>query len=187
MKFGYVWRDPRAISETDQAEYLSECERIVVDRSPDREARADLVASDRPILRPGDTLAVYRTRYLGDDTLDFIAVLARLAEIGAALHVVNLGVTFTPDKLTAAVMKNDVSERHKAQTAAATEAWRKLPKARRGGRKARKFTAEEKKKFKEMWAAPSVYTLADMAEVFGCAKPSVSRYAAAMKLPPRGA
>lgn len=187
MKFGYVWRDPRAISEKDQAEYLANCERVVTDRSPDREGRLDLIGDDKPKLRKGDTLSVYRTRYLADDTLDFFGVIARLAEIGAALHVVNLDVTFTPDKITAAVMKRDVAERHKAQTAAATEAWRKLPKARRGGRKARKFTPEEKKKFKEMWAAPAVYTLADMAEVFGCAKPSITRYAEAMKLPPRGA
>lgn len=190
MKFGYVWDDHRAISNNAQRGYLDAAgcgeRRILVERSPARDCRHRLIFSDKALLRPGDALAVYRTRYLADDTLDFIAVLARLAEIGASLHVIELGVEFSPDRATAAVMKNDVAERHKAQTAAATEAWRKLPKSKRGGRKARTFTAEETKDFKQMWANKTV-TLGDMAEKFGCSKPSIIRYAQRMKLPPRGA
>ena len=190
MKFGYVWNDHRAISVLAQREYLdavdADMRKVLIERSPSRDKRHDLLFDGKPLLRSGDVLCVYRTRYLADDTLDFISVLAALANIGARLHVIQLGVEFLPDPDTAHVMSADVAERHKAQTAEATKAWKKLPKAKRGGRQARQFDAEEKKKFKAMWANKTV-TLGDMAEVFECSKPSIVRYAERMKLPPRGA
>lgn len=201
--FGYVWKDPRAIDEKTQRQYLADAgpsDRFVkIEKSPSREWRRDLAWGDRdlgkgekpkPLLREGDVLAVYRTRYLADDSLDFVAFLCRLAALRAGLHVVGEGVTVFPDADMTRLIEQDLAERRKKQTEEGRKALSKLPKSKRGGapRTEDGWDEETRKKFRKMWVLPpSVCSNREIARTFDVKAPTVPDIAARMKLPPRGA
>ena len=190
MIWGYLWLDPRAISDDQQRQYLADAgadpRRVIRDRSPARENRNDMLA----VLRPGDVVAVYRTRYIADDTLDFIGVIGRIAAASARLAVINLGVEIAPDSAVTDVIETDMAERRKRQTEAAREAKKRLPKGKRGGapRTETGWSEDERKRFRQMWALPqSKCSMREIAREFGVSAPAVGDIAARMKLPPRGA
>lgn len=190
MIFGYLWTDPRAISDDQQRQYLADAgadpRRIVRDQSPDRGGRNDMLA----VLRPGDVVAVYRTRYLADDSLDFISVVGRIAARSARLAVINLGVEIEPDSAVTDLIETDIAERRKRQTEAAREARKRLPKGKRGGapRTEVGWNDEQRKRFRQMWALPpGKCSMREIAREFGISAPAVGDIAIRMKLPPRGA
>ena len=190
MIWGYLWTDPRAISDDLQGQYLADAgaepRRIVRDRSPSRENRDDMLA----VLRPGDAVAVYRTRYIADDTLDFIGVLGRIAAASARLAVINLGVEIAPDPAVTDLIETDIAERRKRQTQAAREARKRLPRGKRGGapRTESGWTDDQRKRFRQMWALPqSKCSMREIAREFGVSAPAVGDIATRLKLPPRGA
>lgn len=190
MIWGYLWLDPRAISDDQQRQYLADAgadpRRIVCDKSPTREGRNDMLA----VLRAGDVVAVYRTRYIADDSLDFIGVIGRIAAAAARLAIVNLGVEIEPDPAVTDVIETDIAERRKRQTEAAREARKRLPRGKRGGapRTEAGWTDDQRKRFRQMWALPqSKCSMREIAREFGVSAPAVGDIAARMKLPPRGA
>lgn len=201
MIFGYVWKDPRAIDERTQRQALADSGAVDrhthIERSPSRDWRRDLAWGDRdlakgekpkPLLRKGDVLAVYRTRYVADDSLDFVSLLCRLAALGCGLHIVNLGVTVYPDRDMSEMIEQDIAERRKKQTENAREARKKLPKSRRGGRKhvETDWDDDRKKRFRQCVALPRrKMSDGEIAAEFGISKPAVASVIKRMKLPAR--
>ena len=186
MIFGYVWKDPRAISEKTQRQHLLDAgasdQTTRIETSPSREWRKALLYGEGDKgyakLRPGDgdIIVIYATRYLGDDSLDFVSVLCRLAELGAGLHVVDQGVTLFPDQAMADLIEQDIAERRKRQTENARKAKEKLPRKRRGGRKVVEADwSEEKLKEFRQWYAMRRRNLSDgeIAKKFEISKPAV--------------
>lgn len=179
MKFGYVWIDPRAISEAEQHEMLDaagcDMRRIVRDKGGERDNLHDLLS----ILRPDDVVTVVRSRYVADDVIPLLAVFAAIARAKAYLHVIDIRQTSGGDAAMSEIVEDFVAKRRKKQTAAAREAFKRLPKGRRGGPKARKFTDDEMKKFKLLRAANASYQ--EIAEALETSKTTVARLIKAEK------
>jgi|GEM_PF-6478430 len=173
MKFGYVWNDPRAIDEAEQRDLLDaagcDMRRLVKDKSPSRANLDDLLT----ILRPDDEVVVYQSRYLADDVLALLAVFHAVARAQAALHVIDLGRTSRGDAAMSEIVEDYVERRRKKQTSAARAAFKRLPKGRKGGPKARDFTEDEIKKFKLLRARKASY--AEIAEALDTSKSTVGR------------
>lgn len=190
--FGYVWKDPRAISEKAQRQYLADAgaaERFIqTEKSPARDWRDSLVGSDKPKLRKGDVLAVYNTQYLADDSLEFVTLLCRLAALGAGLHVVRYGVTIFPDSAMTEIIEQDIAERRKKQTENARKVLAKMPKRKGRAKVEDSWTDEQKKTFRKLWAQdPAKTTNRAIARHFDISAPAVASIAERMKLPLRRA
>lgn len=179
MKFGYVWIDPRAISETEQRDLLvaagADPRRIIADKSPSRANLDDLLT----VLRPGDEVICVRSRYVADDVIPLLAVFHALARSGARLHVIDIRRTSGGDVAMSEILEDYISKRRKKQTAAAREAFKKLPKGKKGGPKPRKFTDDEMKKFKLLRVANASYQ--EIAEALATSKATVARLVKAEK------
>ena len=122
--FGYVWKDPRAISQKAQRQHLADAgaraSDIRADPALDRQWRKALTEGvdqkGYSKIRPGagDVIAVYSTGYIADDSLDFVRFLIRLAQLGAGLHVVDQGTTLFPNAEMATMIENDIAERRQS-------------------------------------------------------------------------
>ena len=203
MIFGYAWKDPRAISDKTQRQYLADAganDRFLrTEKSPSRDWRRDLLYGDRelrkgekpkPLLRPGDVIAVYRSRYLADDSLDFVECLCRLAGLGAGIRIINEDIELFPDSAMADLIRDDIAERRHKQTKPARDALATLPKSKRGGapRTEDSWSDDKKKKFRKMWALPPAKcSQREIGREFEITAPAVKDIAKRMKLPPRGA
>lgn len=193
MIFGYVWKDPRAINEKTQRQYAIDggaSERSTrIEKSPARAWRADLVEGDKPLMRKGDVVAVYQTRYIADDSLDFVTFLVRLAALGCGIHVAEFGETIFPDRAMSELIERDIAKRRKKQTEAGLKT---IEATRRKGKKVggpgyseEKWPEEKRVKFRKLWAMGESYR--NIADEVGVKAPTVPAIAARMKLPPRGA
>lgn len=199
MIFGYVWKDPRAIKEATQRQYAHDAgaraRDVKIEKSPAREWRRDLVWGDRdlekgekpaPLLRKGDVVAVYRTRYIADDSLDFVELLVALARIGAGLHITNAGVTVFPDRDMSELIEQDINERRKQQTEPARKA--RMKSKRKGGPNfvESEWDEEKQKRFRQCIALPRrSMSDGEIAREFEISKPSVNSVRKRMKLPER--
>lgn len=179
MKFGYVWIDPRAISETEQRDLLvaagAEPRRIIADKSPSRANLDDLLT----VLRPGDEVICVRSRYVADDVLPLLAVFAAIARARAYLHVLDIRRVSAGDIAMSEILEDYVAKRRKKQTAAAREAFKRLPKGRKGGPKPRDFSDEEMAKFKLLRLANASYQ--EIADALETSKTTVARLVKAEK------
>lgn len=137
MRLGYTAKIKSAASVAEQREAMDDvgAGKVLDEGAPIRKPKPG--QDPRPkrtrlvkILRPGDEFCVYSASHLARDAGDLFTVLAAITACGASLYVIDMAKTFTASPDQAALARAFVGDKRKAQTDAA----RKAPKKKRGGR-----------------------------------------------------